>query len=466
LLVACAFDSTKESVDQSREEIVRGKPENKLPQVVAVHVNTFFGRTLCSGTYFAPRLVVTAAHCVGFAIPGQLFVYHGKDYLGDVATLPFIPPPGEPSLWARGESTVVHPEYDPGVNYPDLAVVFLDRELPFAPIGLHREPVSDAVKKGEIVGWGGSRALTADITEVEGVGIKRSAKVELLGSPTEADFHADDPNPGILVPEIRADLLKTNGLFPSANTCAGDSGGPLLLKQLDIDVLAGVGFWTGLFCEDYAIFTRIDPFLAFFDESIRRAGNAPIVPRLECVEEQASGPLRAHFGYQNDNGLSITIPYGPDNFFAADTEGNRPSEFGPGDHPFDFKIDFESGEQLSWFLAPPAGPTTLVEVDVASPRCDPNDQTLICANQCDASLAAECSDGSADRSQCINDCVLNASFFNDIGCGTEWNAYLFCVTRVPPDAANWDCSFPGFPPFPVFPICEPEFNAALACAGF
>ena len=207
----------------------------------------------------------------------------------------------------------VHPDYNPAVNYPDLAILHLDRALPFDPIPLLRSPVTSADKKGEIAGWGGSKALTADITVVEGVGIKRSAKVKILGTPTEADFHADDPNPGILDPAIRANLLKTDGMKPSANTCAGDSGGPLLVKEHGRDYLAGVGFWTGLFCEDYAIFTRIDPFLAYFDDAVLRAGKAPIIPRLECVEDQGDGSFLAQFGYRNDNALTVNIPYGPRN---------------------------------------------------------------------------------------------------------------------------------------------------------
>ena len=182
----------------------------------------------------------------------------------------------------------MHPDYDAAVNYPDLAILHLDRELPFDPIPLLRTPVTNADKKGEIAGWGGSKALMADITEVEGVGIKRSAKVKILGTPTEADYHPDDPNPGMLDPAIRANPLKTDGMAPSANTCAGDSGGPLLIERKGNDYLAGVGFWTGLFCEDYAIFTRIDPFLAYYDDAIPRAGKAPIIPRLECIEHQAT----------------------------------------------------------------------------------------------------------------------------------------------------------------------------------
>src|SRR5262249_53958398 len=85
LLTNCGTD-VPNPTDNSSEGIVRGKTEKKLPQIVAIRSNTFGGGwILCSGTYFAPRLVVTAAHClVPGMIPGQSFVYYGDDYLTDV----------------------------------------------------------------------------------------------------------------------------------------------------------------------------------------------------------------------------------------------------------------------------------------------------------------------------------------------------------------------------------------------
>jgi hypothetical protein len=466
LLAACAFDPAGETTATNSEEIVRGKLDRKHPQVVAVHVQGFGGRTLCSGTYISERVVITAAHCMrNDAIPGQTFVYHGDDYLADVASLPDIPAPGVASDWARAETSTVHPEYDRTVNYPDLAILHLDRELPFAPIRLYRRHVSKHEKHGEIVGWGGSKALTADISQVEGSGIKRHAKVRLLGSPTAADFHPDDPNPGILDPAIREDLIKTDGRAPRANGCAGDSGGPLLIEHHGREYLAGVGFWTGLFCEDYSMFVRIDPFLDFIDEQIERAGDAPIVPRLECVEETADG-LRAHYGYQNDNGLTVEIPYGFRNRFPADDEGARPSAFGPGNHAYEFSVDFAADESLAWRLWPRSGPLTTVTANASSVRCDPESVELLCANSCTASLTAECADPVVTRGQCMNDCALNASFFNDFGCGAEWNAFLACSATVPPAEENWDCSFPGFPPSPMPPNCDAELMEAFICAGF
>ena len=177
------------------------------------------------------------------------------------------------------------------------------------------------------MGWGGSKALVADITMVEGAGIKRSAKVKILGTPTEADFHPDDPNPGILDPAIRANLLKTDGMAPSANTCAGDSGGPLLVKEKGKDYLAGVGFWTGLFCEDYAIFTRIDPFLAFFDDAVRRAGQGADHPAPGVRRAPGGRFVRGLLRLPQRQRADVSIPYGLQNLFPRDraTRGRRRS---------------------------------------------------------------------------------------------------------------------------------------------
>jgi hypothetical protein len=452
-------------VGQLDEDIIRAQNEKHLPQVVAVRINGFSGWTLCSGTYIAPRVVVTAAHCMrSDQIPDQAFVYFGKDYVTDQASLPNIPAPGKRSSWARIETHVVHPSYSSSVNYPDLSILFLDRELPFEPIALDRHHIGDRVDQGEIVGWGGELALTPDISQVEGAGVKRSAEVNILGSPTAADYHPEDPNPGMLDPNIRANLLKTDGSAPHANACAGDSGGPLLVERHGDQELAGVFFWTGLSCEDYSVYTRIDPFLDYFDAQTARNGASKLTPRLECVEQETNGKFKARFGYQNENGLTVHVPYGARNSFPKDAHGARPDDFAPGNQAYAFSVEFGAHDSLKWTLAPQHGPATTVHASASSPACDTDDITLVCGDACNNQLAAACADPTAPRAECMGDCIAQAQYYDEyFSCGAQWKDYLRCTAQVPADASNWDCSFPGFAPTPISPNCDAELNAAMTC---
>jgi secreted trypsin-like serine protease len=467
-LFACALEPAPSLDDeQADQQIVRGKTETGFPQVVMLHAQRAGGLTRCTGTYIASRVVLTAAHCIRSDVfPGQFFVYYGSNYQADVAMLPNIPAKGSPSPWARAETWAKHPSYSASQNHPDLAFVYLDRALPFAPLPLRRTRLGSdfAGRRATIVGWGADRALTPDLSQVSGVGVKRSGRQTILGSPTAADYQPADPNPGMLVPEIRANLLKLDGSSPQSNTCAGDSGGPVLVEQSGVNQLAGVNFWTGLSCEGYSVATRIDPFLSYIDGGVQRGGSSPIVPRLECVAANTNGTMTAYFGYNNANGVTVNVPHDwTRNSLTYDLRSERPADFGPGDHPWVFGIDFLPTQSLIYRLAPANLPSTTLTVNASSNRCAPTDQRLVCARQCDAALGAACSDGSVSFEQCQRECLEVATQF--VGCEREWNTYLGCVANLSPQASRWDCTS-GFVPTPVSPYCDAEFNGALACAGF
>ena len=393
LLTNCGVD-VPDGADNSSDGIVRGKTEKKLPQVVAVRFNRFNGGwVLCTGTYFASRIVVTAAHCLKpDAIPGQGFVYFGDDYLTDVESLPVIPEPGQPSNWARVETAAAHPDYDTNINYPDFAILHLDRELPFAPIPLLRDPVTASDKKGEIAGWGGSKALTADISQVEGFGIKRSAKVKILGSPTEADYHPDDPNPGILDPAIRPDAARRPTAWrrrrtPARATRAArcwSSGRARPTWRASASGPASSARIT-------RFFSRIDPFLAFFDDAVTRAGKAPIVPRLECVEPGGRRSFLRALRLSQRQRLTVTIPYGRQNLFAR-TRRRRGRAIRARRQRVRLRGDVHGRR------------TAVVEADATVCGLDDGGgervlaglrsrrPTFVCAKACDAQFAAECAD--------------------------------------------------------------------------
>jgi hypothetical protein len=122
---------------------------------------------------------------------------------------------------------------------------------------------------------------------------------------------------------------------------------------------------------------------------------------------------------------------------------------------------------VKWTLDSKCGPSKSATATKSSPLCNPDDITLVCADRCDAELAAECSQDGLQRSKCVKDCVDEAGFFSEyFSCGAEWNTYLKCVGNVPPAASNWDCSFPGFPASPVPPNCDQELTDVYICAGF
>lgn len=464
LVVACGSGVDDEStmLGELEQPIVRGQAEDGFDQVVLLeNYGAGGGRTRCSGTLIDERTILTAAHCLRpDSFLGGFFVYYGNNYDADLAQLPNIPPPGRGSVWALATNWVAHPDYDPTLNYPDVAIVEIDRNLPVKPLPLLKSRLDrhDVGKKGTLVGWGASGQVD---TTFPGVGVKRSGRATILGSPTEADFHPEDPNPGILDPNIRRDLLKLNGEAPNAAICAGDSGGPLIVKEGNKSYVAGVSFWGGVGCEGYSMYTRIDAILDFIKSPFS------VVPRLECVDPQADGTYTAYFGYRSQNGVPVEVPYSRfRNFFPQDEAGARPSVFNPGDHAFDFGVDFTRRERLTYRLDPPQGPTTTLFVDKHSRRCDPADPQVICAHQCEASFDAECTERPAGYGfgQCVTDCGFFQQAFPP-ECQTQANAYLTCWGNIPPAAENWFCSTDIIPQ-PVSPLCEAEFFEVLACAGF
>jgi hypothetical protein len=399
---------------------------------------------ICSGSYYAPRVVVTAAHC----IPGnlyQMFIYFGDDYPTDKAELKsdgfigFVPPPiGSPSHWSQADSWQVNPAYDSYLNSADMAAVFMDRKPPFDPLPLYRNRVNANVPV-TITGWGSNSAPTP--TTGAGSGVERTGKTITLGSPTAADYHADDPNPGMLDPNVRQTVLKTNGVSPNSTGCFGDSGGPIILNQYGQDYVAGVGYWTGLSCEGYNLFTRIDSFLPFLDLSYKRGGQDVLKPTFACVTPNPQGSLTAIFGYQNDNGVAISVPYGSKNASARDTSNLRPTRFEPGVHPFGFGVDFTPGQTASWTFAPDNNPSITVNATSTSPRCTAAQAVDSgCVLQCRAQLRSAC-----PRVEESDNC---AAFCGEIGhivadyyptCDTKRVAWQKCVAATAPAAANWSC---------------------------
>jgi secreted trypsin-like serine protease len=487
MTTALAFTACGQPPDATPEEpltsvesdIVRGTLENGRNYVMAIRTEfTDGGSTFCSSALFAPRVLVTAAHCIApknssgqQRVAARVLAYIGNNFDTDFAALgpnPYfaISAAPAPSRFMRADSWETIAGWNPDTVANDLAVVYLDRQprLPPntivdpLPIGRTRLAASLAGQPITEIGYGALLALTADISQTQGGHIKRTGTAPFVGQPITSPL-PPHPHPGLGIPAVLSSLFQTNGSTPNANTCAGDSGGPAVRNSGGQDQIVGISTWTGDFCESFSYYTRMDPFLPFLDQSFMKGGQAPLTPRTECVGTRPGGGLRAYFGYNNQNGVVVNVPLGTSNVFAQDTGNLRPTTFLPGNHQFRFGTNFTAGQTLSYRLIAPNGPNTLLTVNQSSPRCDVNSRPFICAQACDPGLALNCGDTEED---CVNLCVQSYDFF--AGCETQFDALNRCTAQQP--TSSFICSDFDTEAFEVSGVCNPQSAALNTCLGF
>jgi hypothetical protein len=472
LLSACSAGAPgldEPSTGVSEESIIRPTQTGGKDQVVLLYIvtNTFNVR-LCSGSYFAPRVVLTAAHCLANA--NQILAYYGDNYPADLSQLGGSltpPPPGSPSFWSKADSFETHPQWDPTLVAPDMAAVYLDRKLPFDPVPLARFRLDNSWvnKQVTITGWGSSDSSSMPTGPGTGGGVERTGKSKIVGSPTAADYHPEDPNPGMLNATVRSNTVKLDGRTPNSNVCFGDSGGPIIVNQGGQDYFAGVSSWTGLSCEGYSLYTRLDPFLPFLDQAYKKGGQETLVPTFACVTPNPSGTYTAYFGYQNKNGVTITVPYGTKNQLPQDTLGWRPTQFLPGTHGFVFGVDFSASQTVTYKLSPDNSPTTTLTVNKNSKACGTADTSNVeCGNFCRAAVRSGCPGLLPPLNGCIAECVSTQQLITDVlpSCSDEFSAYNVCLGTVPPGVPqNWTCIEDSYPSPTT--ACQSQLDALNTC---
>src|SRR4051794_20051389 len=80
LSVAACGGEGNEDLDAKTDEIIRSTSNGGRDQVVLLWgIRNDGTQILCSGTYYAPRVVLTAAHCIPSNL-FQMFVYYGDNF--------------------------------------------------------------------------------------------------------------------------------------------------------------------------------------------------------------------------------------------------------------------------------------------------------------------------------------------------------------------------------------------------
>jgi len=236
LLSGCGgFDSPELDVEIRSQEIVGGTATTGDPAVVALYTKKPEDEkgALCTGTVIAPRVILTAAHCVHPDLVGTgttTTVLMGADLNTPETRCPCIP--------------AKETHYDPLfsryqlMNGHDIAVVIMDQPLEVKPIPFMQKPIPEAAKgqPARIVGYGLDNGF-----QQTGAGIKRTATLNLNGFD---------------------DLFVKTGVW-GKGICSGDSGGPVMIQVDGQETVVGVNSFGLIFCIAESSSTRVDHYADF-----------------------------------------------------------------------------------------------------------------------------------------------------------------------------------------------------------
>lgn len=215
-LVFVAGTTTAEPAGESQEQIVGGEPAQVEDYPYVAYLANERGRQFCGAALFAPDRVVTAAHCVSREDEDSLTVVVGRQ---DVSTSDGHEV-GVRRIWT-------HPEYRSAVRGYDVAVLELDRSVPYRPLRLATKrdgAAYQAGRKATVLGWGhvdehgeSSRTL-------------RSAQVPVRSDNVCTKAYT----------RFEPTLMVCAGYDKGGvDACQGDSGGPLVVG----DRLIGIVSW-------------------------------------------------------------------------------------------------------------------------------------------------------------------------------------------------------------------------------
>lgn len=168
----------------------------------------------CGGALVAPDRVLTAAHCISGYRLGDVRVIAGRTDLR-----------GTDGQQRRVQDFWIHPSYRSPGQGGDIAVLFLDRAMPYRTLPLETDP--DAYQPGApatVLGWGYTSEDGPYSSELRG------ADVTLIAdSDCGATYRQFDPEAMLCAGRPRG----------GADACYGDSGGPLVARGR----LVGVTSW-------------------------------------------------------------------------------------------------------------------------------------------------------------------------------------------------------------------------------
>lgn len=225
LLGACAFEADMSDVQTRSEAIIAGTDHTSDPGVMFIVADN----ALCTGALIAPRVVITAKHCVYGIEPDTIEVGVGDDVFSGSSYADVIE--------VRTTATE-------DIDGQDIALLLLDEAGPITGYPW----VSDAApKKGDpidVIGFGQQKVGSSG---TGASGVKQLGSTEILR------------------------LYSKEFLIGGPTTCFGDSGAPAFLEDGRIFGVVSRGVAQ---CDGMSILTRTDYYADLITQAIADTGGA------------------------------------------------------------------------------------------------------------------------------------------------------------------------------------------------
>ena len=239
----------------------RGATVEEFPSLAFIESREGKHGFSCTGTVVAPRVILTAAHCIEDLERGGLTP--AKTYA--VATGTTTPSKALRQNVFRVLETHVYPGFDPGGLQGDAGVLILDRPTAAPPIALAGSGDAALYEGGaevQLAGWGVTRANAKQAPE----SLRATKMVVQRPSVCKQKTRNDRPNYSTALQMCTLDTpTKRSG------GCFGDSGGPAIGHRADgTPVELGVISTGGAFCSTKLpnVLTRVDVISTWVSEWI------------------------------------------------------------------------------------------------------------------------------------------------------------------------------------------------------
>lgn len=273
---ASAFPAPADSAENgATASIVGGRAATieEFPSLAYIQAREGKGGFACTGTVVAPRVVLTAAHCIEdlergrFTPTGRYAVATGTTNPAEVLGQNLF----------RVVETHLFPGFDPGTLRGDAGILVLDRPTAAPPIAL-AGPADAALYAGgaavQLAGWGLTKA-----TATRGPGSLRTTSM-VIQTPSFCERNTRRYYPPF---STTGQTCALDVPARRSSGCFGDSGGPAIGLRADgTPVELGVISTGGPFCSSKLpnVFTRADstsPWVAEWIAAIETGAPRPVL---------------------------------------------------------------------------------------------------------------------------------------------------------------------------------------------